>query len=195
MTWGSRLAAVSALACIVLSPPAMADALFVVFEKPSNGALAVKGDSLDDAMAKLGALEVDQLGFGIQNALVIDPADNAIGPGRATLKPLAMTLPLGPGVPALLQTAGAGGHYGDVTVHLRTSGNQPVEYATLSLKTVVVSSVEISASSGGSPQATVVLTYGAMKLDVYAQDTKGTVATEPETGAWNAMTNSAGAKP
>jgi type VI protein secretion system component Hcp len=80
-------------------------------------------------------------------------------------------------------------------VHLRTSGNQPVEYATLSLNTVVVSSVEISASTGGSPQATVVLTYGAIKLDVYAQDTKGTVATQPETGAWNAMTNSAGAKP
>ena len=193
MTAPGRIALLFALlaAPALASGPAAADAIFVVFDKPSNGALAVKGDSLDEDMAKLGALEVDQLAFGIENALVIDPGDNAIGPGRAALKPLAMTLPLGPGVPALLQTSGAGGHYGEVTVHLRTGGRQPVELATLTLETVAVSSVAISGNTSGPPQAAVTLVYGAIKLDVYAQDAKGAVATTPETGAWNTMTSSA----
>ena len=109
---------------VLLCAPAQADAIFVVFEGPAAGALPVKGAALDDEMAKLGALEVDSLDFGIENSLVIDPREGATGPGRAAFLPLRMVLALGPGVPALLQTAGAGGHYGDVTVHFRTGGRQ-----------------------------------------------------------------------
>jgi type VI protein secretion system component Hcp len=174
----------------LLCAPAKADAIFVVFESPAAGALPVQGAALDDAMAKLGALEVDSVEFGIENALVIDPREGATGPGHAAFLPLRMALPLGPGVPALLQTAGAGGHYGDVTVHFRTSGRQAVDYATLALKLVAVSSIEVSAA-GGAPQASIALTFGAMKLDVYPVDTKGAVATDPETGQWNAMTGTA----
>jgi type VI protein secretion system component Hcp len=175
---------------VLLGAPAEADAIFVVFENPAAGALPVKGAALDDAMAKLGALEVDSLDFGIANSLVIDPQDGATGPGRAEFQPLRMVLPLGPGVPALLQSAGAGGHYGDVTVHFRTGGRQTVDYATLALKLVAVTGVEVSAGAG-APQARVALTYGAMKLDVYPQDAKGEIATTPETGQWNAMTGTA----
>ena len=174
----------------LLCAPAEADAIFVVFENPAAGALSVKGAPFDDAMAKLGALEVDSLDFGIENSLEIDPRDGATGPGRAAFLPLRMALPLGPGVPALLQTAGAGGHYRDVTVHFRTSGRQAVDHATLALKLVAVTSVEVSAV-GGAPQAAVTLTYGSMKLDVYPVDAKGEVAKTPETGRWNAMTGTA----
>jgi type VI protein secretion system component Hcp len=179
------------LGSVLLSAPASADAIFAVFENPAAGAVAVKGAALDDEMAKLGALELDQVAFGIENALVLDPADGATGPGRAAFPPLTMTLPLGPGVPALLQTAGAGGHYGDVILHFRTGGGRPAEYATLALKLVAVTSVEIAASAAGPPQATIALTYGAMKLDVFPQDTKGAIATTPETGQWNAMSGTA----
>ena len=175
---------------VLLGAPAEADAIFVVFENPAAGALPVKGAALDDEMAKLGALEVDSLDFGIENALVIDPRQGATGPGHAAFLPLRMALPLGPGVPALLQTAGAGGHYGDVTVHFRTSGRQAVDYATLALKLVAVTGVEVAAGTG-QPQASIALTFGAMKLDVYPVDAKGEVATTPETGGWNAMTGTA----
>ena len=94
------------------------------------------------------------------------------------------------GVPALLQTAGAGGHYRDVTVHFRTSGRQAVDHATLALKLVAVTGVEVSAGADG-PQARITLTYGSMKLDVYPVDAKGEVAKTPETGQWNAMTGTA----
>lgn len=191
-TRGSGLAraAWALLAIALLGAPAKADAIFVVFENPAAGALAVKGSPLDEEMAKLGALKVDTLDFGIENSLVIDPRAGATGSGRAAFLPLRMALPVGPGVPALLQTAGAGGHYGDVTVHFRTVGRQPVDYATLALKLVAVSSVEVSAGAS-PPQATVALTFGAMKLDVYPQDAKGEVAKDPETGQWNAMTGTA----
>jgi type VI protein secretion system component Hcp len=142
-------------------------------------------------MAKLGALEVHSLDFGIENSLVLDPRGGATGPGRAEFLPLRMVLPLGPGVPALLQTSGAGGHYGDVTVHFRTSGEQPVEYATVALKLVAVSSVEITASTAGPPQAAIALAYGSMKLDYFAQDPTGALAKTPESGQWNAMTGTA----
>jgi type VI protein secretion system component Hcp len=175
----------------LLCAPAQADAIFVVFENPSAGAVAVKGAPFDVEMAKLGALEVDGIEFGIENSLVIDPRDGATGPGRAVFAPLRVTLPLGPGVPALLQTTGAGGHYRDVRVHFRTGGKQPVDYATVALKLVAVTGVEISADSGGAPQARVTLNFGAMKLDVYPQDTKGEIAATPETGQWNAMTGTA----
>jgi len=173
-----------------LAGPAKADAIYAMFANPASGAVAVKGDATDAAMAKLGALEVDTIDFGIENPLVIDPRDDAIGPGRANFKPLGMSLPLGPGVPALLQTSGAGGHYGDVTLHFRTDGSHAVEYATLALNIVTVSAVEISASDGNPPQATITLAYGSMKLDVSPLDAKG-IAGDPETGAWNAMTGTA----
>jgi type VI protein secretion system component Hcp len=175
---------------VLLCAPAQADAIFVVFEGPAAGALPVKGAALDDEMAKLGALEVDSLNFGIEDSLVIDPREGATGPGRAAFLPLRMVLALGPGVPALLQTAGAGGHYRDVTVHFRTSGRQAVDHATLALKLVAVTGVEVSAGADG-PQARVTLTYGSMKLDVYPVDAKGEVAKTPETGQWNAMTGTA----
>lgn len=184
----ARIALKVGLAMLALAGPAEADAIFAVFEDPTGGAVAVKGDASDTAMAKLGALEVDTVDFGIENPLVIDPRDDAIGPGRANFKPLGMSLPLGPGVPALLQTSGAGGHYGGLTLHFRTDAASPIEYATVALKVVTVSSVEISASAGNPPQATITLGYGALKLDSFAQDAKGAVADTPETGAWNAMT-------
>lgn len=180
-----------ALLGALLGAPAQADAIFVVFENPAAGALPVKGAPADAEMAKLGALPVDTLDFGIENSLVLDPRAGATGPGRASFLPLRMTLPLGPGVPALLQTSGAGGRYGDVTVHFRTSGEQPVAYATLSLKLVAVSSVEIQATTAGPPQTTIALTYGSMKLDHFAQDASGARASTPETGQWNAMTGTA----
>jgi type VI protein secretion system component Hcp len=188
---GLARAALAVLGGVLLSAPAYADEIFVVFEAPTAGALAVKGAPADAEMARLGALAVDSLDFGIENSLVIDPAEGATGPGRAAFLPLRMVLPLGPGVPALLQTAGAGGHYGDVSVHFRGSGEEPADYATLSLKLVAVTSVEISATAAGSPQATVALTYGSMKLDVFPQDASGTLAKIPETGQWNAMTGTA----
>ena len=151
---------------VLLCAPAQADAIFVVFESPAAGALPVKGAALDDEMAKLGALEVDSLDFGIANSLVIDPRRALPARAAPSFLPLRMVLPLGPGVPALLQTAGAGGHYGDVTVHFRTGGRQPVDYATLALKLVAVTGVEVSAGAG-APQARVALTYGSMKLDVF----------------------------
>jgi hypothetical protein len=55
---------------------------------------------------------------------------------------------------------------------------------------VAVTSVEVSAGSA-QPQASIALTYGSMKLDVYPQDAKGEVAKDPETGQWNAMTGTA----
>ena len=186
-----RLALMVGLAIVALAGPATADAIYAVFANPAGGAVAVQGDASDAAMAKLGALEVETVDFGIENPLVIDPRDDAIGPGRASFKPLGMSLPLGPGVPALLQTSGAGGHYGDVTLHFRTDGAGAVEYATLALNIVTVSSVEISASDGSPPQATITLGYGSMKLDFFAQDAKGVVADSPESGAWNAMTATA----
>ena len=185
------LRAALAILVVLLGTPACADAIFAVFENPAAGALPVKGAALDDEMAKQGALEVNSVDLGIENSLVIDPREGATGPGRASFLPLRMVLPLGPGVPALLQNSGAGGHYGDVTVHFRTGGKQPVDYATVALKLVAVSSVEVSADSGGAPQATIALTYGSMKLDVYPIDAKGAVATTPETGQWNTMTGTA----
>jgi type VI secretion system secreted protein Hcp len=183
----------AALAMLLVLPgtPSYADAIFVVFENPGAGAVAVKGAVLDDEMAKLGALEIDAVDLGIENSLVIDPRQGATGPGRAAFLPLKMTLPLGPGVPALLQTAGAGGHYGDVTVHFRTSGKQAVDYATAALKLVAVTSVTVSANAVGPPQAHVALTYGSMKLDVYPIDAKGQISQTPETGQWNTMTGTA----
>jgi len=184
-------AASAMLALALAAMPAMAaDAIFAVFANPADGALAVKGATADADMARLGALKIDALDFGIENALVIDPADGALGPGRPSFMTLTMTLALGPGVPALLQTSAAGGHYGDVTLHLRKDGGS-VDYTTLSLKVVAVGRVEISASGGSPPQATVDLTYGSMKLDVYPQDASGAVAKTPETGQWNAMTGAA----
>jgi type VI protein secretion system component Hcp len=188
---GPAGAALALLGIALVSAPAAADGIFVVFENPAAGAVPVKGAALDDEMAKLGALEVDSAEFGVENSLVIDPQEGATGPGRPDFLPLKLELPLGPGVPALMQTSGAGGHYGDVTVHFRTSGRQPVDYATLALKLVAVTSVEVAAATDGPPRAEIALTYGSMKFDVYPMDAKGAVAPTPETGQWNAMTGTA----
>jgi type VI protein secretion system component Hcp len=188
---GPAGAALVLLGIALVSAPAEADAIFVVFANPAAGALPVKGAALDDEMAKQGALEVGSAEFGVENSLVIDPQEGATGPGRPDFLPLKLELPLGPGVPALLQTAGAGGHYGDVTVHFRTSGRQPVDYATLALKLVAVTSVEVAAATDGPPRAEIALIYGSMKFDVYPMDAKGAVAPTPETGQWNVMTGTA----
>ena len=187
----ARAAALAVLVSALASMPAKADAIFAVFANPASGALGVKGAPADADMAKLGALKIESVDFGIENTLVIDPEQGAVGPGRPRFRTLTMTLPLGAGVPALLQTSAAGGHYGDVTLHFREDGEEPVEYATLSLKVVAISAVEISAPAGEPPQATVDLTFGSMKLEFFAEDASGQPAKEPEVGQWNVMTGTA----
>jgi hypothetical protein len=101
-------APLAVLVWVLASTPAEADdAIFAVFANPADGALAVKGAPADADMARRGALELESVAFGIENSLVIDPEQGALGPGRPRFKTLTMTLPLGPGVPALLQTSPA----------------------------------------------------------------------------------------
>jgi type VI protein secretion system component Hcp len=184
-------APLAVLVWVLASTPAEADdAIFAVFANPADGALAVKGAPADADMARRGALELESVAFGIENSLVIDPEQGALGPGRPRFKTLTMTLPLGPGVPALLQTSAAGGHYGDVTLHFRDD-DAPVDHATLSLKMVALSAVEISAPADESPRASVDLAFGSMKLEVFPEDAGGQPAQQPEVGQWNVMTGTA----
>jgi type VI protein secretion system component Hcp len=186
----ASLALAIAFAAIGAATAAAADGVYAVFADPKAGALAVKGTASDSDMAKLDALEVNEIDFGIEKPLVLDPRQGAVGPGRPSFRPLSLSLPLGAGVAALLQTSGTGGHYGDVTVHFRTTGDKPVEYATLALKLVAVTKVEIAAEDGDRPRANVALIYGAMKLDVFPLDATGTPASTPETGQWSVVNNS-----
>jgi len=143
----------------------------------------VEGESTDDKHK--GEIEIDSFSWGVSN-----PGSMAAGggTGKATFQDMHFTMHVSKASPKLMQAAATGEHLKTVDLTVRKAGGTQMEYYTIHLEDILVSSYSSSGSSGEVPMESISLNYQKIEFQYIPQNADGTVAGAVK-ASWNLATN------
>jgi len=144
------------------------------------------GESLDKTHR--GEIDVLAWRWGISNAGSAHTGGGA-GSGKADVHDLSFTKWVDKSTPDLLLSACSGRHWNEARLTVRKSGETPLEYLVITLREVLVTSVD----TGGSGKddrlvETVTLNFAAVAVDYVEQTAKGGAGAKPSMH-WNVAEN------
>lgn len=146
----------------------------------------VKGESRD----KTHKEEIDVLAWswGMSNSGSAHVGGGA-GAGKVNVQDLSFTKYIDKSTPDLMLACCNGKHYPTATLVVRKAGEQPLEYLTITMTEVMVTSVS-TGGSGGEDRLTenVTLNFAKVKVDYKEQTKTGTGGATPSM-AWNIAEN------
>ena len=146
----------------------------------------VDGESKD----KAHGMEIDVLAWswGMSNSGSAHVGGGA-GAGKVNVQDLSFTKWVDSATPKLVLACCNGSHYADATLVVRKAGGNPVEYITLKLTEVLITSIS-TGGSGGEDRLTenVTLNFAKFNLDYLPQDAKGAPGTAIPAG-WDVAQN------
>ena len=154
----------------------------------------IPGETQDDEMMKLAAFELESFEFGAENNINIGSVTGGGGAGKATFKEMTIAKKTDTASTGLLECLVTGNHFQDLFIELRRSGGA----ADVSGKTfmkfefamVMVQDITWSGASGDDVcTETVVLQYGAIKVQYFLQDKFGKMASKPSETMWSRVKN------
>lgn len=131
----------------------------------------VKGESKDSAHK--GEIDVLAWSWGMSNSGSAHVGGGA-GAGKVNVQDLSITKYIDKSSPHLLLATCNGKHYKDATLVVRKAGEKPLEYLTIKMEEVMITSVS-TGGSGGEDRLTenVVLNFARVKVDYKEQKTDG----------------------
>ena len=148
----------------------------------------LKGESID----KVHKDEIDVLSWswGASNSGSAH-SGGGMGSGKANVQDLSFTKYIDKSSPDLMQATLTGKHFDSAVLVVRKAGGKPLEYVTITMTQVLVSSVS-TGGSGGEDRLTenVSLNFAKVKLDYKEQTKDGTAGASP-TMTYNIAENSA----
>jgi type VI secretion system secreted protein Hcp len=146
----------------------------------------VDGESKDSKHTK--DIDVLAWSWGISNSGSAHVGGGA-GAGKCNVQDLSFTKWVDSASPSLVLACCSGTHYDEATLVVRKAGGKPVEYITLKLEEVLVSSIS-TGGSGGEDRLTenVTLNFGKFSMDYVPQDDKGAAGTAIPAG-WDIAAN------
>lgn len=137
----------------------------------------IKGESRD----KTHKEEIDVLAWswGVSNSGSAHTGSGA-GSGKANVQDLSFTKWIDKGSCDLLLACCNGKHFDSATLVVRKAGETPLEYLTITMTEVLVTSVS-TGGSGGEDRLTenVTLNFAKVKVDYKEQTAKGAVGATP----------------
>jgi type VI secretion system secreted protein Hcp len=146
----------------------------------------LKGESRD----KTHKEEIDVLAWswGMSNSGSAHVGGGA-GAGKCNVQDLSFTKYLDKTSPSLLLACCNGKHYDTATLVVRKAGTTPLEYITITMSELLVTSVS-TGGSGGEDRLTenVTLNFAKVKVQYKEQTPTGTVGDKPEM-AWDIAAN------
>lgn len=159
------------------------------------GESKLEGETQDDAMAKQKAFEILSFEIGAENNINIGSISSGGGAGKATFKELTVTKKTDTASCGLFTRLVEGGHIQDVHIELRRSGGADGASGTTFLKfdfkLVMLQDISWSGSDGDDIcEETLVMQYGAMKVEYSKQDIKGKMAKHSD-AMWSRVKNKA----
>jgi type VI secretion system secreted protein Hcp len=147
----------------------------------------LKGESKD----KTHKEEIDVLAWswGMSNSGSAHTGGGA-GAGKCNVQDLSLTKWIDKCSPDLMLATCNGKHFTSATLVVRKAGETPVEYLTITLTEVLITSVS-TGGSGGEDRLTenVTLNFAKVKVEYKEQDEKGKVKGGPVTMTWNISEN------
>jgi type VI secretion system secreted protein Hcp len=147
---------------------------------------SLKGESKDSKHKD----EIDVLtwSWGMSNSGSAHVGGGA-GAGKVNVQDLSFTKYIDKSSPDLMLYCCNGKHIDKATLVVRKAGDTPLEYLTINLEEVLVTSVS-TGGSGGEDRLTenVTLNFAKVKLQYKEQNDKGGVGDQPQMG-WNIAGN------
>jgi type VI secretion system secreted protein Hcp len=151
----------------------------------------IKGETRDKVFGPLGGIDVLAYSWGMQQSGVFSSGGGG-GAGKATLTDITITKYLDNATSFLQTCLAKGTHLKKAVLTVRKAGGTgPVDYTTITLEPVMVTSYH-SGGSGGDDRLTETFTlaYGKINSHYFLQNDKGAVTSGPEF-IWNVQTNTA----
>jgi type VI secretion system secreted protein Hcp len=138
-----------------------------------------------DSFLKLGTLKGESVVKGFEDQMQIlswgwgmtqtgtTHSASGGGAGKVDVQDLHVVKHIDAASPNLALSCAKGTHYDTATLTMRKAGGTALEYVTLTLTDVLVSSYSVSSSGGDQLQDTVALNFGKFKYSYQPQDNKG----------------------
>jgi type VI secretion system secreted protein Hcp len=139
-----------------------------------------------DSFLKLGTLKGESVVKGFEDQMQIlswgwgmtqtgtTHSASGGGAGKVDVQDLHVVKHIDAASPNLALSCAKGTHYDSATLTMRKAGGTALEYVTLTLTDVLVSSYSVSSSGGNDQlQDTVALNFGKFKYSYQPQDNKG----------------------
>ena len=148
----------------------------------------IKGESRDKVQGSKGDVDVLAWGWGMSQSGSTHTGGGG-GAGKAHYNDLSFTKYIDSASSALMVALAKGTHIAEVKLLVRKAGEGQQKYIHITMKEVIVTSVN-TGGSGGEDKFTesVTLNFAQVKFDYTPQDSKGTVAGD-KTFAWNIAEN------
>lgn len=147
---------------------------------------AIKGESRDDKHKE----EIDVLAWswGMSNSGTTHMGSGG-GAGKVNVQDLSFTKYIDKASPDLMLSCCNGKHFDKAVLVVRKAGEKPVEYLTITMEEVLISSVS-TGGSGGEDRLTenVTLNFAKVKVKYVEQTEKGAEGAKPEMG-WDIAAN------
>lgn len=165
--------------------------IYLWFEKPSNGARDIEGESQDKKLRdeiKARPIKLKSYGFSVENATTIGAGSGGASSGRCILNKFNITKFTDNCTPDFFAGCATGGHYDKAMLLLRKDG---VNFIRFTFNMCFVTKVDWAGSEGDdAPGETIEFAYGALKIEYFRQTKDGKEASgPPKIAIWNQVNN------
>lgn len=167
---------------------------FDAFMYSTSHADKIPGETHDDAYGKLKAWEVLNFELGAENTINIGSISGGGGAGKATFKEMSITKKTDTASTQLFYHLVTGTHFDNMFLELRRAGGEGVAKPFLKFEFALVMVQDISWSGADGDdvcEETLILQYGAVKMQYISQDDKGKMSGQPKEAIWSRVKNKA----
>jgi type VI secretion system secreted protein Hcp len=131
----------------------------------------IKGESID-AKHK-GEIDIESFSWGL-SSMGSGHRGGGSGTGKVDISDITIQKQVDRSSPSLMLLCANGKHIAKGKLTLRKSGESPLEYLTIDLESIFVSSYQVSgANGGGIPTESVALNFVKVKTEYWTQSDKG----------------------
>jgi type VI secretion system secreted protein Hcp len=122
----------------------------------------IKGESLDDKHK--GEIDIESCSWGLAQT----------GTGKVDIADINIQKLVDKASPTLMLACANGKHITKGKLTVRKAGESPLEYLTIDLESILVSSYQVSgANGGGVPTESIALNFVKVKTEYWTQSDKG----------------------
>ena len=177
----------------------MAVDAFIWFESPGVGT-APEGETLDSVYKKggtgpsasVGAFEIKDFSFGVENPTTIGSATGGAGAGKIKFNEFTIKKTTDNASPKFFKNCCTGSHYKTVTIAMRKSGGDPntagKEFLMFKFDTVFTTKIDWSGPGDEGPEESITFVYGKLGIK-YTQQTQTGAQGKAQPAGWDQVLN------
>ncbi|TMM54128.1 Hcp family type VI secretion system effector [Sulfitobacter sabulilitoris] len=139
----------------------------------------ISGETQDDKYSKEGGIDVLAWSWGLSQAGSFHVGGGG-GAGKANFQDISVTKWIDKSSPVLMLYTANGDHFPSAKLVVRKAGKTPLEYLTITMKKVMITSVS-TGGSGGEDRLTenITLNFAEVNIDYIEQTAEGAEGDKP----------------